>query len=51
MEYARLRVGVIIRVDNATMKGDQEYLLRKDKLGRWKILGWMADTNSDAAKE
>ncbi len=51
VEYARLRVGVIIRVDNATMKGDQEYLLRKDKLGRWKILGWMADTNSDAAKE
>lgn len=46
MEYAKIRVGVIIRVDNATMKGDQEYLLRKDNMGRWKILGWMSDDNT-----
>lgn len=49
VEYAKLRVGVIIRVDNATVKGDQEYLLRKDSMGRWKILGWMADTGSVGA--
>ena len=49
VEYAKLRVGVIIRVDNATVKGDQEYLLRKDSMGRWKILGWMADMGSNGA--
>ena len=45
-EYAKIRVGVILRVDGATVKGDQEYLLRKDGMDRWKILGWMADLSS-----
>lgn len=51
VEYAKMRVGVIIRIDNATMKGDQEYLLRKDNMGRWKILGWMADMSSAGSSE
>ncbi len=46
VDYAKIRVGIIIRVDNATMKGSQEYLLRKDSMGRWKILGWKADTKA-----
>ena len=46
VDYAKIRVGVIIRIDNATMKGSQEYLLRKDSMVRWKILGWMADTKA-----
>lgn len=50
-DYAKIRVGIMLRVDSATVKGDQEYLLRKDDQGRWKILGWQADTNSVSAGE
>ena len=50
VDYAKIRVGIIIRVDNSTMKGSQEYLLRKDAMGRWKILGWVADNKSDASE-
>ena len=50
VEYAKIRVGTMLRVDGATVKGDQEYLLRKDAQGRWKILGWQADTGSAAAE-
>ncbi len=46
VEYAKIRVGVILRVDGATVKGDQEYLLRKDSMDRWKILGWLADAGA-----
>ena len=50
VEYAKIRVGTMLRVDGATVKGDQEYLLRKDAQGRWKLLGWQADTGSAAAE-
>ena len=50
VEYAKIRVGTMLRVDGATVKGDQEYLLRKDAQGRWKILGWMADKNAVSAE-
>ena len=50
VEYAKIRVGTMLRVDGATVKGDQEYLLRKDAQGRWKILGWQADTGSAATE-
>lgn len=51
VDYAKIRVGVMLRVDGATVKGDQEYLLRKDAQGRWKILGWQADTGSDSTEQ
>ncbi|MBE5924621.1 MAG: hypothetical protein E7271_09180 [Lachnospiraceae bacterium] len=49
VDYARIKVAITLRVDSATVKGDQEYLLRKDDAGKWKMLGWQADKSSVSA--
>ena len=40
VEYAKMKVTIVLKVDGGTMSGDEEYILRKDEEGRWKILGW-----------
>lgn len=39
-EYAKMKVGIVIKVGSSTLSGDEEYILRKDSQGYWKILGW-----------
>lgn len=41
-EYAKLKVKISLQVDTSPQNGSEEYILRKDKDGRWKILGWQA---------
>ncbi|MGN0154974.1 MAG: DUF6715 family protein [Lachnospiraceae bacterium] len=50
-EYAKIKVGIMLRVDSASVNGDEEYILRKDKEGKWKILGWQAVQNSTTEDE
>lgn len=42
VEYAKMKVTIVLKVDGGTLSGDEEYILRKDEQGRWKILGWQA---------
>lgn len=42
VEYAKMKVTIVLKVDSGTMSGDEEYILRKDEQGRWKILGWQS---------
>ena len=41
-EYAKTTVALSFKVGMDTGTMEQEYLLRKDDQGRWKILGWQA---------
>lgn len=41
-EYAKMKVTIGLNVGSDTMSADEEYILRKDENGRWKILGWQA---------
>lgn len=42
VEYAKMSVTLVMKVGTSTMSADEEYILRKDKEGKWKILGWQA---------
>lgn len=44
-EYAKMRVTLVLKINGSTVSGDEEYLLRKNQDGKWKILGWKATTN------
>lgn len=39
-DYAKIEVTLNITVGGAPVYVEQEYLLRKDESGKWKILGW-----------
>lgn len=39
-EYAKMKVGIVVKVGSSNLSGDEEYILRKDSQGYWKILGW-----------
>jgi len=41
-EYAKITATLNITVDSVAVFVEQEYLLRKDESGRWKILGWQS---------
>lgn len=41
-EYAKMRVTLALTIDGASATADEEYILRKDAEGKWKILGWQA---------
>lgn len=45
-EYAKMKVTIVLKADTATVSGDEEYILRKDKDGNWKILGWQTVGNN-----
>lgn len=51
VEYAKMKVTIVLNVDGDTMSGDEEYILRKDKQGRWKILGWQSVNKNTTENE
>lgn len=51
VEYAKMRVTLAMTVDGASLAADQEYILRQDKDGNWKILGWQAIQQEKAENE
>lgn len=51
VEYAKMRVTVAMRMDGASFSVDEEYILRKDTEGKWKILGWQAIQQDETDKE
>lgn len=42
VDYAKIKVTVMLRVDSAPGEAEEEYILRKNDQGQWKILGWQA---------
>lgn len=51
-EYAKIKVTLVLKVEGSSISVDEEYLLRQDEEGRWKILGWQAvKTASNNATE
>ena len=50
-DYAKLKVTISQKVDSLSVSAEQEYILRKDADGKWKILGWQAVTNSTTEGE
>ena len=42
VEYAKIKVSIGLIIDSMSVTGEQEYILRKEADGRWKILGWQA---------
>lgn len=49
-EYAKIRVTIAMMIDGSSLSMDEEYILRKNESGQWKILGWQA-IQTDAEKE
>lgn len=45
-EYAKIKVTLILKIEGSTVSVDEEYILRQDDEGRWKILGWQAINNA-----
>ncbi len=50
-EYAKIKVSLVIKVSSASASVDEEYILRKDSEGRWKILGWQRTDNPSSEDE
>lgn len=50
-EYAKMRVTVAMTVDGDSFSADEEYILRKDEEGKWKILGWQAIEKDQTIQE
>ncbi len=50
-EYAKIKVTIGINTGSGVLSEDEEYILRKDKDGRWKILGWQIMNKSTTEKE
>lgn len=51
IEYAKIGVTLVLKVGASSMSADEEYILRKDKEGKWKILGWQAVKNDEGEKK
>lgn len=45
--YAKITVSLVIKVEGKSVYPEEEYILRKDENGRWKILGWQITTKSE----
>lgn len=41
-DYAKMKVTIVLQVGTSNVSGEEEYILRKDSQGKWKILGWQA---------
>ena len=50
-EYAKMRVTVAMTIDGASISVDEEYILRQDEDGKWKILGWQAKQQEQTIEE
>ena len=51
VEYAKIKVSLIIKVGSASASVDEEYILRKDSEGKWKILGWQRINNPSSEEK
>lgn len=47
VEYAKMKVTLNLRVGSSPVSSTQEYILRKDSMGQWKILGWQTISSSN----
>jgi len=47
-DYAKIKVTIVLKLESAIVSGEEEYILRKDADGKWKILGWQAVNNKEA---
>lgn len=47
VEYAKMKVTLNFRVGSSPVSATQEYILRKDSMGQWKILGWQTISSSN----
>ena len=47
VEYAKMKVTLNLRVGSSPVSAEQEYILRKDSMGQWKILGWQTISSSN----
>ncbi|MCM1158698.1 MAG: hypothetical protein NC300_08730 [Bacteroidales bacterium] len=50
-EYAKIKVTLVMKTGSSSLSGDEEYILRKDNEGKWKILGWQAVANKTTESE
>ena len=50
-EYAKIRVTLSLSINSASASVDEEYILRQDENGKWKILGWQAINQGQATDE
>ena len=50
VDYAKIKVKVMLRVDSAPGEAEEEFILRKNDEGQWKILGWQAVKESSEDK-
>ena len=50
VDYAKIKVKVMMRVDSAPGEAEEEFILRKNDEGQWKILGWQAVKESSEDK-
>lgn len=39
-EYAKMKVSLNLKIKSSSVSVEEEYILRKDSQGHWKILGW-----------
>ena len=50
-EYAKIKVTIILNMESSRVSTDEEYILRKDGEGYWKIMGWQVVKNKEAENE
>lgn len=51
VEYASLCVAYLVKEGKSYNKSNQQFMLRADEKGNWKILGWQLVTDDDAADQ
>ena len=51
VEYAKIKVDIILIVEGVSVSGEEEYILRKDDEGKWKILGWQVVSKDTTESE
>ena len=49
--YAKIRVSLVIKVKGASAYPEEDYILRQDENGKWKILGWQAVATEEATTQ
>ena len=49
--YAKIRVSLVIKVKGASAYPEEDYILRQDENGNWKILGWQAVATEEATTQ
>lgn len=50
-EYAKIKVTIVLNMEASRVSTDEEYILRKDGEGNWKIMGWQVVKNKEAENE